>query len=159
MKIAIFFLLLSISCKSQTIINSSFCAYNSGKYDWKNTLVPASFAGIAGIFGGLHEVIQNHYPSFKRVFPKANDQYWNPAISFHNKEWRGAVPVTFTDGYHLTRDFHNITLYCSGITLGIDAVKCHDNKRYWWHLLIDAGITTGAYYLTSQLTWRVIFHK
>ena len=40
---------------------------------------------ISGLCRGLREVIQFRYNNFKQVFPKINDLWWNPQISWKNK--------------------------------------------------------------------------
>lgn len=40
---------------------------------------------FSGVFAGLFESLHYHYASFKRIFKRASDQYWNPDISWMNK--------------------------------------------------------------------------
>ncbi len=47
--------------------------------------IPLFFVFLSGAAFGVHETLQHHYSEFKTVFPNANDQYWNPLISWTNK--------------------------------------------------------------------------
>ena len=40
---------------------------------------------FSGFFNGYRDVLNYHYYVFKDHHPNANDQFWNPAISWKNK--------------------------------------------------------------------------
>ena len=40
---------------------------------------------VAGASNGVTEVLRHDYASFERMFPEANDEFWNPNISWKNK--------------------------------------------------------------------------
>jgi hypothetical protein len=77
----------------------------------------------------LHEVVQHPqtYTGFKQVFPKANDRFWNPSISWERK-YDDPYPLSrtfpiFTDAYHLTNAVRTVGLIGSTmyITIGKNA--------------------------------------
>lgn len=76
-----------------------------------NDAVITGLSFIAGGANGLEETIKFHYASFKKVHPNGNDEFWNPAISWtnKNKNWFTKLLPTFTDGYHLSRGTARIT--------------------------------------------------
>jgi hypothetical protein len=78
--------------------------------------VPAACVFGAGFLDGLVEAISFHYANgFKKAFPKANDQFWNPAVSWKNKYKNGdpllgpkfigstGIFSATTDAYHMFR--------------------------------------------------------
>jgi len=83
---------------------------------WKEYLIPGSLIFVSGMVEGTTETLVFHYKyGFKKVFPDASDQFWDPSISWRNKYKNGQPSqgelfpgskdflVAFTDGYHLTR--------------------------------------------------------
>jgi|SRR6185312_15495589 len=85
-------------------------------------VIPGISMFVSGTLDGTIEAISFHYDEgFKRVFPKANDQYWNPAISWTNKyrnnnpsagpKYPGSTSflVSTTDAYHALRTARNLT--------------------------------------------------
>lgn len=82
---------------------------------WISLILTGIFVIIAGICDGLIEMLLHHYNAFKKLFPKAKDQFCNPAISWKNKyknrsKEEGAkflfstnALVWVTDLYHLIR--------------------------------------------------------
>ena len=68
---------------------------------------------LGGMSYGLKETVTHHYPAFEARFPHADQSWWNPALSWHNK-YEGGIPaqgpafwgsttvfVFVTDAYHL----------------------------------------------------------
>jgi hypothetical protein len=148
MKILLFALLFCTSLHSQ-IIN---------KEDWKS-LVPMTVAGMAD---GVNEEISHHYRDFKRIFPNASDQFWDPKISWTNKYKNGDYTqgrkffgsTTFlvwtTDGYHMTRMVKNTMIVTSiGLNVG--------SKRGFKHFAKRAIMHTAAYHLGFFLTYDLAF--
>ena len=69
------FLLLSVPVFSQTAFNRFM---NRNKVTW-------SLLSVAGVADGVNQAINHDYSAFKRTFPGANDEFWNPSISWKNK--------------------------------------------------------------------------
>ena len=133
------------------------------KYNWKRAIVPASLSFVSGTTNGLNQTISHHYSSFKTVFPKANDRYWNPEYSWMNKYKGGdqhAGPKYFgsttflawtTDAYHLTNTVSRATLFSAGVSIGIG------EKRPWWHYAIDVGVSFVSYSAGFHLVYSGVF--
>jgi hypothetical protein len=115
-----------------------------GKY-LKNRLPEAALIFTAGAADGMRETIQHHYNSdFKRKFPKANDQFWDPKISWKNKYKNGdpekgekflgssTLFVWTTDGYHLLRTTENLC-YAGAILIAKTSPK--KQKIFKWQPL------------------------
>lgn len=86
------------------------------KIKWKDYLVTGSSMFVSGMLDGTIESINYHYESgFKPRFTNANDQFWNPALSWKNKYKNGQscegakfygstnMFVFTTDAYHMLR--------------------------------------------------------
>jgi len=70
---------------------------------------------LSGMSNGLEDVLQFHYAEFKQVHPNANEQWWNPELSWRNKYKNGdpaqgrrypgstSVLVATTDAWHLSK--------------------------------------------------------
>ena len=132
-------------------------------YNWKHAILPAGLSFVSGASSGLHETILHHYPQFKSKFPEANDQYWNPDISWKNKYANGnnadgpkfpgstTVFVFTTDAYHFTNSIHRWTLFSAGLTIGIG------EKRPWWHYAIDTAVSFVSYSIGFHAVYSVYF--
>lgn len=114
------------------------------KWNYKRTLLGCGVAFVGGVANGYHETILHHYPQFKKVHPNANDQYWNPEISWLNKyedfDRYGKKEAYFgsttflawtTDAYHLTSVISNTSL------IGATCIITIGEKRKWWEYGID----------------------
>lgn len=128
------------------------------KYDLKRGLLRGSTQIVPGIAFGLNETLSHRYSNFKTKFPNANDNFWNPDLSWRNK-WKNGDPnqgeayfgsssflVFSTDGYHLTNFIHHTTIVASTTYIIIG------EKRPWWHYCLDLGIGFAFYGLGNTLT-------
>lgn len=143
MKHIIFFLLISASLAAQEIEvipvepNSKYYEryfadnqpeqkpawkWNTKAYKYTIPLMAGS-----GALDGLNQTLNFHYRRFKEVFPRARNQFWDPAISWENKYAKDgagniltqyeAFPfatnalVFVTDGHHLTRAGDRVMIY------------------------------------------------
>lgn len=82
---------------------------------FKDYLLTGSAMLVSGMIDGTKESISFHYQGFKRFFPKANDKFWDPSISWRNKyknndpaqgqKFYGSTNmlVFTTDAYHALR--------------------------------------------------------
>lgn len=122
------------------------------KYNWRHAAPPMLLSFSAGAAWGTHEVLMHRYPDFKRVFPKANDQFWDPHRSWQNKHTND-VPVWFTDGKHLLASYTQASLFGAGVTITIGA------KRPVRHYLIDAALSFGAYSVGNWVAYDVVFKR
>jgi hypothetical protein len=141
-------ILLCLSSKAQMTLSE----------DWKS-LLPMTIAGMAD---GTNEKISHHYRDFKRVFPNARDQYWDPNISWTNKYKNGDYTqgpkffgsTTFlvwtTDGYHMTRMVKN-TMIVTSIALNVK------KKPKFKDMLIRGVAHSVAYHLGFFLSYNLVF--
>ncbi len=136
-----------------------------GAYLKRNALSLSAMT-LAGAADGLTEVIRYDYPAFKNRFPNANDQFWQPELSWRNK-WKDGDPangpayfgsttilVWTTDGYHLSRTLQK-SFICAAI-----AFKIGDRKQKWYLYLIDFAAHSAAYSIGFNATLHGFFnHK
>jgi hypothetical protein len=125
------------------------------KSEWKS----ASAILVAGIFDGQAEIVKWHYSDFKAMFPNANDQFFDPEISWRNKH-EGGLPengpayfgsTTFlvgtTDWYHMSRTFRN-----SFMLLSITLAQKHGNWKQW---LLRIAIHSLAYHAGFWISFEI----
>ncbi len=142
------------------------------QYTWKDagnafkrSIIPASFAFVAGGSDGLNQTLIHHYDRFEAKFPNANPQYWNPKISWTNKYKNGdenqgpayfgsrTFLVATTDAYHLTRAVNRASLVSAGLTLSLN----FNSKRKLSHRLIDLGIGLGTSYIAHSIGFELVY--
>jgi hypothetical protein len=117
----------------------------------KNRIITGSLVFLAGSAKGFNESLQFNYHGFESIFPKANDQWFYPGMSFTNKykdhdPAKGArfplstsVLVMFTDQYHL-----NNFIQRSALTAAL-VIKIGDGRKPLRHYLFDALYYTVCY--------------
>lgn len=123
------FLLLAV-----LIFNTKYFEINAQR-KWKDYLFTGSAMFASGMIDGTIESINYHYENgFKKRCPNANDQFWNPAISWKNKYKNGNsedgprftgstnILVCTTDGYHMLR--------ASKRSIDVLALSYYFNKNY-----------------------------
>lgn len=128
---------------------------------------------LSGMMDGTVESITWHYEDgFKLRCPKANDHFWNPAVSWKNKyknddpaqgqKFPGSTNlfVFTTDAYHMLR--------ASSRTIDGVTIACYLNESYrerelsrkkkWLRIgadfLILTAIRTAGFHLTYSLMFR-----
>lgn len=121
------FLLMSSFSYSQdsTFIKHKLGLFKFSKKEKNNLIITGSLMILSGMSDGLNQTLSFNYNNFKKVFPNANDNWWNPKISYLNK-YKNSDPTqgerfigskTFfvftTDGYHFTRMVSNISTISS----------------------------------------------
>lgn len=138
---------------------------------WKDYLVSGSAMFVSGMLDGTIESISYHYENgFKQRLPKANDQFWNPAVSWKNKYYQNnaqlgpkflgstTIFACTTDAYHLLRTTKR----------GIDAAslvyymnkECKSNKTFskrWKSEVKDFLILTAIRCVGFHLTYSIMF--
>lgn len=75
---------------------------------------------IAGASDGLNQTLLFHFTDFMERFPSADQNYWNPYLSWTNKGsnlFLRTVFVFTTDAYHLTRSIHWVLLLVGSVGL------------------------------------------
>lgn len=131
----------------------------NAQYDWKKQIAPASFVFVAGAFDGLNQALQFRYDGFKKRFPKANDQWYDPSKSWRNKYKNGdpaqgakffgstSFFVGTTDAYHATRTLSN------GFNAAAIVVKFNDPKRKWWIYLAEGA----GYWIVNRIGFNITY--
>lgn len=120
---------------------------------------------VAGACDGQVETLSHHYDKFKKVFPNANDQYWNPAISWENK-WAddtyktekflfsSTALVWTTDGYHMFKMGQKASIF-TAVTIDIGKSR---HKKKFKHYIVDfvfySGCYTAGFYSTYGILYR-----
>ena len=143
------------------LLTSVFAKCNAQKFELKKRIIPASLTFISGMSDGLNQALQFRYSGFKKVFPKARDQWYDPSISWANK-YKGRDPskgakffgstsflVGTTDAYHATRTISN-SFNAAAIVFSVT-----DKKRKWWEYLLDACIYWGINRVGFSLVYNV----
>ena len=145
---------------------SSEAQLKLGQYFKDNKYNLSSFF-IAGAMDGTVEILRHDYRTFKRVFPKANDQFWDPQKSWHNK-WKdgerangekflgsSTVFVWTTDGYHLLRSTEKFFIV-TGVALKF---ACNEQvfQQKWWYYILDFVAHSLAYTAGFNLSYELVF--
>lgn len=135
-----------------------------GKNPLGNYVLSSSLLFTSGFLDGTAETLQFHYSHFKKRFPNANDQFWNPDLSWTNKYKNGNVEdgekfplsttslIGLTDGYHMMRTGRNLTMV-TGITITLG------EKRKFKHYLMDGLIKFCVYSAGFTLAYDGMFRK
>lgn len=132
------------------------------KKDLNPLLIKSGLMLVSAFCDGTSEVLKIKYEDFKRVFPNANDQFWDYNISWVNKYHNGIPPtpkfpfsktglVFTTDGYHLMRMMRNCTMVV-GVTIPLGS-----KPKNWKTYVTEGLILYGAYTIGFNMSYDVIF--
>ena len=123
----------------------------------KNDLAICSLSFVAGAANGVEEAIKFHYNrGFAFVHPNASRQYWDPRLSFSNKDHSALARLlpTFTDGYHLMRGISR-TLLIGSIAISVADFK---GKRplliFAKKFVLSMLANRAGQYLTYDMIYR-----
>lgn len=126
-------------------------------------VLSSSLLLISGFCDGTSEVLKIKYTSFEKVFPNANDQFWNYNISWSNKYKKGSPPdarfpgsktafVWTTDGYHMMRMIRNCTM------IGAVVIPIGKGFHKNWKQYAKEGIIYYVSYTAGfNLAYDVVF--
>lgn len=146
----------------------------NGQLKLKQYWLAGSVMLLSGMIDGTVESMNWHYEDgFKRRCPKANNQFWNPAVSWKNKyknhdpaqgpKFAGStnVFVFTTDAYHLLRATSR-TL--NGFTLAFYINQGYhekqlSKKKKWLRIGADFLILTAIRTAGFHLTYSALFRK
>ena len=148
MKLTVILLLCSIGMHAQETPKEN------EKKKWridKNKIITGSLVFVGGAAKGFNETLQYNYPIFEKKFPGANDQWFNPKVSWRNK-YEGRNPdngpkyflstsllVMFTDQYHLNNFIQRSALISALV------IKFGEGKKPFKHYLYDLLFYTICY--------------
>jgi len=113
--------------------------------------LPIALTFVSGVAKGYSDVINYRYEEFKIIHPNANDQYWNPDISWTNKWKVGSTTeerfwgssrwfVPLTDANHM---FPTVSKYSA---IGAIVIKIGDKQKFIYYVY-DFIIYTLSYSL------------
>ncbi len=129
---------------------------------WKmtgNHWLTGGLVFLAGASKGFNETLHFHWKEFRRQFPKANPNWFNPAVSWRNKYKNGdpeagakfplstTALVMFTDQYHLNNFFNRASL------TGALVIKIGEGKKPLKHYLLDMLYYTVCHQAGFALTY------
>ena len=117
----------------------------------KNKILTGSLVLVAGSAKGFNETLHFNYKAFENTFPGANENWFNPQISWRNKYKDGdpdngpkfflstSVLVMVTDQYHLN-NFINRAALMSALV-----IKIGEGKKPFKHYLFDLAYYSACY--------------
>lgn len=126
---------------------------NGNKY-WTGGLIL-----VAGAAKGFNETLQFHWKAFHAKFPKANPQWYNPAISWRNKYKDGDpnkgakflfstnMLVMTTDQYHLNNFFNRMAIAAAIV------IKIGEKKKRLGYYVKDLLYYSACYQAGWSLTY------
>jgi hypothetical protein len=132
-----------------------------GTNKWRvteNHLWTGGLVFIAGAAKGFNETLQFHWKEFKRQFPGANAQWFNPSVSWRNKYENNdpnagpkyflstSALIMFTDQYHLN-NFINKMAWGSAVVIKIGEKK-KPFKQYLLDFLYYAACHQAGFAMT-----------
>ncbi len=110
-----------------------------------------------GLSDGLNQTLLFHYSSFKKVHPRANDRFWDPALSWTNKGtnfFSRTAFVGFSDGHHLTRSLGRSAHRFN--TMLAPKIVIPGQKWYWY--IVDFTtiflIESAGFHTTYSLLYK-----
>lgn len=130
----------------------------------KSDIPKMSLCLVAGAADGYNQAILFHYDTWKDYHPNANDQYWNPYISWENK-YKDASngdfsPAYFgsktflvftTDAYHMTRMIDHTSMLTAVVLSGVT------NRDEWWWYVVDFVKYFIARSIGFAITYKLIY--
>lgn len=140
------------------IIIISLLIGNVNAQSVKNDIAIYALSFISGASNGVEETIKYHYNlGFARVHTNASRQYWDPRVSWQNKNKNTFTKVfpMFTDGYHLTRGISRISM------IGAIAISSNDfnGKNKGWKIAKKFLISMACNRLGQYITYDVIYKE
>lgn len=127
----------------------SLQSYSQNEFKVREHIAPAATIFMAGVFEGTMDIVDNKYWKFKKVFPGANDQFWDADHSYKNR--RGEYFPFVRDGWHLLK-FGNHLMIASTVTLKIG------EKKKWYGYIIEAlsywAINRAGFHLSYGLIFK-----
>lgn len=139
----------------------------------KQYILPGTTMFLSGMLDGTVESINYHYENgFKREIKDADDQFWNPELSWKNKYKNGdpaqgprfygstSALVFTTDAYHALRTSKNV-LNTFTIIYYINAT-CTEKKSFkkkWKKIAMDAVVLTAMRTIGFYTTYNILFKQ
>jgi hypothetical protein len=135
----------------------------------KPYIVPCTSMFLSGALDGTIETLSFHYCNgFKSVFPNANDQFWNAAVSWTNK-YKNGCPlegpkftgsttylVSLTDAYHALRTARNYTTTLT-VVYYLNSFRHASNKPKLGKIIKDVLLLAAIRNLGFFATYSFLF--
>jgi len=134
------------------------------KEGYKIPYLSLTFLFLGGVSDGIAETLKFHYDHFKHRFPDANDNLWNPDLSYKRK-WKNGDPeqgerylmsssllAWTTDPYHLLQSGTKASV-CMAVVLKIGQ---HEIFKYY---VYDFILCSAAYSLGFGVTFDDFFKE
>lgn len=149
-----------------------FLCYAKAQNSFKHYLMLGTTSLTSGVLDGTIESINYHYDcGFKNRCKSANDQFWNPVLSWKNKymnhdpqqgpAFYGSTSafVFVTDAYHMLRTAKRAT---SAFTIAYFANDVYNGreltkKQRWMNIAKDFLFITACRCAGFTLTYNVMF--
>lgn len=125
-------------------------------WNYKRTGLAFLTGFVGGSAWGVHETITYHYSAFEKVHPNADRQWWDPSISWNNKN-TSSLPFSrdfmavFTDAKHGLAALNTTSL------VGGTLVVSLGDKRKWYEYVVDLGAMFVGRSLGFELTYNCIY--
>lgn len=125
-------------------------------WNYKRTGLAFLTGVLGGASWGVHETINYHYSTFQKVHPNADPQWWNPDVSWNNKNTSN-IPfsrdfmVIFTDAKHGLAALNTLSL------VGGTLVVTLGDKRKWYEYVVDLGSMFIGRSIGFQITYNGIY--
>lgn len=145
---------MRIMCVLLFFVSFSLQAQEKEKPKWridKNKILTGSLVLVAGSARGFNETLQFNYKMFEKAFPGANQQWFDPQVSWRNK-YEGGNPdngpkfflstsmlVMFTDQYHLNNFINKASLMSALV------IKLGEGKKPLKHYILDLIFYSACY--------------
>ncbi len=162
-----FFLISCILCSIM------FVQALQAQTNFKQYILPGTLMFVSGMLDGTVESINYHYhDGFKRQVQNANDQFWNPELSWRNKYQNGdpaqgpkfigstSALVFTTDAYHALRTSKNVVntftlvYFINNSCGGKKPLKKRLKK-----MVVDAVVLTTIRNIGFHTTYSVLFKQ
>lgn len=131
------------------------------KPKYKRYIAPGVAALLSGVADGLNQVVRHDYAAFKRAFPGANDQWFDPSVSWMNKYkdrnpdngpayWLStSLLVAPTDFDHTTQTIERFSYSL------VIALHPYDRNKPFWVKYIVEPLT---YYAIRQIAFSITYN-
>lgn len=162
MKKLLFLLFITAQLQAQTL----FQKLEAEGFNFRKLATSASISFVGGAANGLHETIYHHYPQFKAKHPNANDQFWNPQISWKNKYEDFDAGLT-GERYFGSKTFlawttdakHLLSVTSNTSMVGATLVITIGEKKKWWVYAAEIGVNALARSAGFHLVYSGIYKQ
>ena len=124
---------------------------------WGRTATVFGCGIVAGSARATREVLIIDYSKFEAKFPGANEQFWNPEISWQNK-WKNGdytqgprFPLSHKSFVPLTDAYHGLPAVERMFLMGGCITAVIGEKRKWWMYAIDIAALNIGFWTAANV--------